>query len=117
MLKVFSVPLPKAVIPFGTENQGVAFMQTRVMALALGVAAATAHADQPPQPQPAAPGGMIAQAKANNRVAAALVASPVVMETSAQVMPDGTVRFNCEQKANPHPVQVRVQKPNAEQKP
>ena len=92
-------------------------MQTRILALALGVAGGAAHADQPPQPQPAAPGGLIAQAKANDRAVASVVASPIVMETSAQVMPDGSVRFNCQQKSNPHPAQIRVQTPNAEREP
>ena len=92
-------------------------MKTRILALSLGAVSAAAYADQAPQPQPAAPGGAIAAAKANAKVAAALVASPTVMETSAQVMPDGSVRFACEQKGNPHPVTVRVQKPNAERAP
>lgn len=91
-------------------------MQARILALSLGIAGAAAHAEAP-QPQPAAPGGIIVDAKANNRAHAALVASPVVMETSAQVMPDGSVRYDCEQKPNLRAAPVRVQKPVPERTP
>ena len=92
-------------------------MQIRILALSLGIAGAAAHAEQAPQPQPAAPGGVIAAAKANDRSHATLVAAPTVMQTTAQVMPDGSVRYGCEEKTNPHPAVVRVQKPDAERTP
>jgi hypothetical protein len=80
-------------------------MRGKLLALSLGIVGANAvAADAPPKPQPLAPGGVIAAAKASGKVHATLVAAPVVMETSVQVLPDGRLGIVCEQKANPHPV-------------
>ena len=90
-------------------------MRTLLPALALGVASfaasiATSAADAP-QPQPAAPGGIVAAAKARAVPAATVVASPVVMETTAVLQPDGRVGVACEQKRNAHPVGIGIKRP------
>jgi hypothetical protein len=79
-------------------------MRGKLLALSLGMFCMNAGAEDAPKPQPLAPGGAIAAAKASGQVHATIVAAPVVMETSAQVLPDGSLGVVCEQKANPHPV-------------
>ena len=80
-------------------------MRGKLLALSLGIVGANAvAADAPPKPQPLAPGGVIAAAKASGQAHATIIAAPVVMETSVQVLPDGRLGVVCEQKPNPHPV-------------
>ena len=79
-------------------------MRGKLLTLSLGVFCMNAWAEDAPQPQPLAPGGAIAAAKASGQSHATIVAAPVVMQTSAQVLPDGRLGVVCEQKANPHPV-------------
>ena len=63
------------------------------------------------------------QSKSDRDVAQMLVAfadgkfEQARIEREEECRDDGTVRFTCEQKANPHPAQIRVQKPNAEPGP
>ena len=72
----------------------------------VAVCSASAAAADAPQPHPIAPGGAIAAAKAHSQSLAAVVASPVVMETSAVLAPDGTLTLKCLQMPNPHPVSL-----------
>ena len=87
-------------------------MRGKLLALSLGVAcsAGAAAADAPP-PQPVANGGAIAAAKASAQPLTRVIASPVVMETSAELSPDGKLTLNCRQKRNPHPVAIGPNKP------
>jgi hypothetical protein len=87
----------------------------KLIAFSLGVvcSAATAAEDMP-QAQPVAGGGAIAAAKARAQPLARVVASPVVMETAAEIGPDGKLTLNCKQKRNPHPVAVGPARPAPE---
>lgn len=78
-------------------------MRISLLALALAAACPAVHADDTPQPQPLAPGGAIAAAKARALPLTTVVASPVVMATSAVRSADGSIAMVCEQKPNPHP--------------
>lgn len=86
-------------------------MRASLLAMSLGIAATGACAEEAPQPQPVAPGGVIAAAKSNNSAVASVVASPIVMQTTATRMPDGSIRYDCAQAVNPHPAQIRVLRP------
>jgi hypothetical protein len=87
-------------------------MRGKLMAFSLGVfCSAGAAAEDAPQPQPVASGGAVAAAKAHAQPLARIVASPVVMETSAEIGPDGELTLNCKQKRNPHPVAVGPARP------
>jgi hypothetical protein len=79
-------------------------MRGKFLALSFGVVCMNAAAEDAPQPRPLAPGGAIAAAKASGQAHATIIAAPVVMETSVQVLPDGRLGIVCEQKPNPHPV-------------
>ena len=85
-------------------------MRTFLFALAFALACFDAAAAAP-QPQPLAPGGAIAAAKARARPLANVVASPSIMQTSAVRMSDGTVALVCDQKPNPHPRPVTINRP------
>jgi hypothetical protein len=90
-------------------------MRAKLLVLSIGVACSTAAvADAVPQAQPIAPGGAVAAAKAQARPLATVVASPVVMETTAERMPDGSIALNCAQKPNPHPAPIGVNRPAPE---
>jgi hypothetical protein len=90
-------------------------MRGKLLALSLGaVCSANASAEDAPQPQPLAAGGAIAAAKARSQPLAAVVASPVVMETSAVLAPDGTLTLKCIQMPNPHPVPLPFRRPAPE---
>lgn len=81
-------------------------MHARILALSLGIACTAASADQTPQPQPAARGGTVAAAKAQGSPVAALLASPVIMQTTAVRLADGSIALVCDEKRNPHPQRI-----------
>jgi hypothetical protein len=86
-----------------------------LLALSLGVVCnASAAGEDAPRPHPVAAGGAIAAAKARSQSLAAVVASPVVMETSAVLAPDGTLTLKCVQMPNPHPVPLPFRRPAPE---
>ena len=89
-------------------------MKIHFLALAFGLASFAAAAADSPRAQPVAPGGAIAAAKAHAAPAATVMASPVVMETAAVLLPDGRVSIGCERKRNPHPAPVGINRPAAE---
>ncbi len=90
-------------------------MHGKLWVLSLGaVFSIGAAAEDAPQPQPVASGGAIAAAKARSQSLAAVVASPIVMETSAVVGPDGTLTLKCVQMPNPHPVPLPFRRPAPE---
>jgi len=90
-------------------------MRGKLLTLSLGVlCSAAAVAEDAPQAQPIAAGGAIAAAKLRAQPLAAVVASPVVMETSAVLAADGTLTLECAQKPNPHPVPILVKRPAPE---
>jgi hypothetical protein len=86
-------------------------MKTELLALALSLTATGAAAADAPQPQPLAPGGAIATAKARSLPLASVVASPAIMQTTATIQPDGSMALVCEQKPNPHPTPIGINKP------
>ena len=90
-------------------------MRHFLLALSFSVAAiATAAAADTPQPQPLASGGKIAQAKLRGLPLGNVAASPAIMQTRAVVNADGSVGVVCEQKPNPHPRPIAVNKPSPE---
>jgi hypothetical protein len=89
-------------------------MRTTLLAFSLAIICSPAVADEAPQAQPLAPGGAIAAAKARARPLTTVVASPVVMATSAVRAADGGIALVCEQKPNPHPRPLAVNRPAPE---
>jgi hypothetical protein len=90
-------------------------MRGKLMAFSLGVVcSAGVAAEDAPQPQPVASGGAIAAAKAHAQPLARVMASPVVMETTAEIGQDGKLTLNCKQKRNLHPVAVGPARPAPE---
>jgi hypothetical protein len=90
-------------------------MRHFLLALAMSIAGpgAAAAADTP-QAQPLASGGKIAQAKLRGLPLGNVVASPAIMQTRAVVNADGSVGVVCEQKPNPHPRPIAINKPSPE---
>jgi hypothetical protein len=82
--------------------------------LSLVVLSGVAAADTPPLPQPALPGGVTATAKAHAQTPASAVASPLVMETTATVAPDGSLTFSCRERAGPTRPPLLIARPAAE---
>ena len=92
-------------------------MRISLLASALAAACCAAHAaDSLPTPQPLAPGGAIAAAKARALPVTAVVASPVLMSTTAVRSGDGRIGLVCEQKANPR-AQAAINQPALERQP
>ena len=93
-------------------------MRISLFAPALAIVCSAAHgADTIPQPQPLAPGGAIAAAKARAMPVASVVASPVIMATSAVRRADGRIEVVCEQRANPHALPIATNRPPLERQP
>lgn len=89
-------------------------MRQTLLAISLSLASAGACAADAPQPQPAVTGGAIAAAKARGTAPARTAASPVVMQTSAVRMPDGSIAMVCEQKPNPKAGRTSINRPAPE---
>lgn len=86
----------------------------RTPLIALFAFSAAALADTPPQPQPAAPGGVIAAAKARGQTPAMAAASPVVMETTATVAADGSLQLSCSERPNTRRAPILIARPAPE---